>query len=79
MDDKKLEELTEQMLAQPKVVEVDGQRVENQSVGDLIKVASYFASKRALIHLGSENRALTGADFLLPNSVIAQHLPKPSW
>ena len=35
------------MLAQPKVVEVDGQRVENQSVGDLLKVASYFASKRA--------------------------------
>jgi hypothetical protein len=47
MDDKKLEELTEKMLAQPKVVEVDGQRVENQSVGDLIKVASFFASKRA--------------------------------
>ena len=47
MDDKKLEELTEQMLAQPKVVEVDGQRVENQSVGDLLKVAGYFASKRA--------------------------------
>ena len=47
MDDKTLEELTEKMLAQPKVVEVDGQRVENQSVGDLLKVASYFASKRA--------------------------------
>jgi hypothetical protein len=47
MDDKKLEEMTEKMLAQPKVVEVDGQRVENQSVGDLIKVANYFASKRA--------------------------------
>ena len=48
MDDKKLEELTEKMLAQPKVVEVDGQRVENQSVGDLIKVASFFASKQAM-------------------------------
>ena len=48
MDDKKLEELTEKMLAQPKVVEVDGQRVENQSVGDLIKVANYLASKNAL-------------------------------
>ena len=48
MDDKKLEELTEKMLAQPKVVEVDGQRVENQSVGDLIRVARYFASKDAL-------------------------------
>ena len=47
MDDKKLEELTEKMLAQPKVVEVDGQRVENQSVGDLLNVASYFASKQA--------------------------------
>ena len=47
MDDKNLEELTEKMRAQPKVVEVDGQRVENQSVGDLLKVASYFASKQA--------------------------------
>ena len=47
MDAKTLEELTEKMLAQPKVVEVDGQRVENQSVGDLLKVASYFASKQA--------------------------------
>ena len=47
MDEKKLEELTERMLAQPKAVEVDGQRVENQSVGDLLKVASYFASKQA--------------------------------
>ena len=35
------------MLAQPKVVEVDGQRVENQSVGDLLKVANFFASKQA--------------------------------
>ena len=47
MEDSKLEELAEKMLAQPKEVEVDGQRVENQSVGDLLKVASYFASKRA--------------------------------
>ena len=47
MDDKTLEELTEKMLAQPKVVEVDGRRGENQSVGDLLKVASYSASKRA--------------------------------
>lgn len=48
MDQKKLEELTEQLLTQPKVVEVDGQRVENQSVGDLIKVANYLASKEAV-------------------------------
>lgn len=48
MDQKKLEELTEQLLTQPKVVEVDGQRIENQSVGDLIKVANYLSSKEAL-------------------------------
>ena len=47
MDDRKLEELAEKMLAQPKAVEVDGQRVENQSVGDLLKVANFFASKQA--------------------------------
>lgn len=47
MDDKKLEELTEQMLTQPKVVEVDGQRVENQSVGDLIKAVKFLAAKKA--------------------------------
>ena len=48
MESKKLEELAEQMLAQPKAVEVDGQRVENQSVGELLKVAKYFASKSAV-------------------------------
>lgn len=48
MDAKKLEELAEKMLTQPKAVEVDGQRVENQSIGDLIKVANYFSSKAAL-------------------------------
>ena len=48
MEMKKLEELAEQMLAQPKAVEVDGQRVENQSVGELLKVAKYFASKSAV-------------------------------
>ena len=48
MEAKKLEELAERMLAQPKAVEVDGQRVENQSVGELLKVAKYFASKTAV-------------------------------
>ena len=48
MEEKKLEELAEKMLAQPKVVEVDGQRVENQSVGELVKAARYFASKEAV-------------------------------
>ena len=38
----------ERLLTSPKEVEVDGQRVANQSVGDLIKVASYLASKNAL-------------------------------
>ena len=48
MDEKSLEEAMERLLTSPKEVEVDGQRVTNQSVGDLIKVASYLASKNAL-------------------------------
>ena len=47
MDDKELEKLAEKMLAQPKTIEVDGQKVENQSVGDILEVAKYFASKQA--------------------------------
>lgn len=46
--DADLKELAKKMLAQPKAVEVDGQRVENQSVGDLLRVARYFASESAL-------------------------------
>lgn len=38
----------ERLLTSPKEVEVDGQRVTNQSVGDLINVANYLASKNAL-------------------------------
>lgn len=38
----------ERLLTSPKEVEVDGQRVTNQSVGDLIKVANYLVSKNAL-------------------------------
>ena len=38
----------ERLLTSPKEVEVDGQRVTNQSVGDLIQVANYLASKNAL-------------------------------
>ena len=48
MDEKSLDEALERLLTSPKDVEVDGQRVTNQSVGDLIKVASYLASKNAL-------------------------------
>ena len=47
MDEKKLEELTERMLAQPKAVEVDGQRVENHSPKDLIELDRYLAAKKA--------------------------------
>ena len=48
MDEKSLEEAMERLFTSPKEVEVDGQRVTNQSVGDLIKVANYLASKNAL-------------------------------
>ena len=48
MDEKSLEEAMERLLTSPKEVEVDGQRVTNQSVGDLIKVANYLTSKNAL-------------------------------
>ena len=48
MDEKSLEEAMERLLTSPKEVEVDGQRVTNQSVGDLIRVANYLASKNAL-------------------------------
>ena len=48
MDEKSLEEAMERLLTSPKEVEVDGQRVTNQSVGDLIKVANHLASKNAL-------------------------------
>ena len=47
MDEKKVEDAIEKLLSQPKVVEVDGQRVENQSVGDLIEADRYLASKKA--------------------------------
>ena len=38
----------EKLLLQPKEVEVDGQRVANQSVADLIQVDRYLASKKAV-------------------------------
>ena len=48
MTEKQIDEATERLLTQPKVVEVDGQRVENQSVGDLVKAAQFLASKNAM-------------------------------
>ena len=48
MDEKSLEEAMERLLTSPKEVEVDGQRVTNQSMGDLIKAANHLASKEAL-------------------------------
>jgi len=47
MDQKKIDEAMEKMLLQPKVVEVDGQRVENHSVTDIITADRYLASKTA--------------------------------
>ena len=48
MDTSKIDEAMERLLLQPKTVEVDGQKVENQSVGDLIKADLYLASKAAM-------------------------------
>ena len=47
MDEKKLDELTEKILTQPKVVEVDGQKVENHSAKDLIEIAKFLSSREA--------------------------------
>ena len=48
MDQSKIEEAIENLLTSPKEVEVDGQRVTNQSMADIIKAANYLASKNAL-------------------------------
>lgn len=48
MEQSKIDEAMEKLLTSPKEVEVDGQRVTNQSVGDLIKAANYLASMNAL-------------------------------
>jgi len=47
MEQSKVDEAMEKLLLQPKVMEVDGQKVENQSVADLIEVDRYLASKTA--------------------------------
>ena len=43
-----MEEIAKNLLLSPKKVEVDGQRVTNQSMADIIKAANYLASKNAL-------------------------------
>ena len=48
MGEQTIDKAMERLLAQPKEVEVDGQRVTNQSVGDLIEAAKFLASKNAL-------------------------------
>ena len=48
MDQSKIEAAMENLLTSPKEVEVDGQRVTNQSMADIIKAANYLASKNAL-------------------------------
>jgi len=47
MDQKKVDEAMEKMLLQPKVVEVDGQRVENHTISEVISADRYLASKNA--------------------------------
>ena len=47
MEQSKVDEAMEKLLLQPKVMEVDGQRVENHSVADLIEVDRDLASKKA--------------------------------
>jgi hypothetical protein len=48
MEQSKVDEAMEKLLLQPKVMEVDGQRVENHSIADLIQVDRYLASKKAV-------------------------------
>ncbi len=48
MDQSKIDEAMEKLLFQPKEVEVDGQRVVNQSVDDVIKADKHLASRNAL-------------------------------
>ena len=48
MDEKSIDEAMEKLLLSPKEVEVDGQRVTNQSIGDIIKAVQFLASKKAL-------------------------------
>lgn len=48
MDQSKIEEAMERLLTSPKEVEVDGQRVTNQSMADIIKATNFLASRNAL-------------------------------
>ena len=48
MDEKSLEDAMERLLTSPKEVEVDGQRVTNQSMAYIVKAAQFLASKNAL-------------------------------
>ncbi len=48
MDQKKIDEAMEKLLLQPKEVEVDGQRVVNQSMDDIINADRHLASRNAL-------------------------------
>ena len=48
MEPSKIVEVMEKLLTSPKEVEVDGQRVTNQSMADIVKAAQFLASKNAL-------------------------------
>lgn len=47
MNTEAIDEAMIKLLDKPKSVEVDGQRVENQSIGDALKLARYLASQKA--------------------------------
>lgn len=48
MERSEIDKAMEKLLTSPKEVEVDGQRVVNQSIKDLVDAANYLASKDAL-------------------------------
>ncbi|MGN0847886.1 MAG: hypothetical protein ACI4RA_10950 [Kiritimatiellia bacterium] len=47
MNSEIIDEAVVKLLDKPKSVEVDGQRVENQSIGDVLQLARYLASQKA--------------------------------
>ena len=70
MDEKSLEEAMERLLTSPKEVEVDGQRVTNQSVGDLIKVANYLGATTCPASRATARASMTKwkARFTIPSA-----------
>ena len=48
MEQSQIDEAMEKLLTSPKEVDVDGQKVVNQSMGDLVEAAKFLASKNAV-------------------------------